>query len=35
MILTKKQRKIVIIIIAVATVGLLLSSFLPFLSAFR
>lgn len=35
MLLTKKQKKIVTIIIAIATVGLLLSSFLPFLSAFR
>lgn len=34
MMLTKKQRKVFTIIIAVATLGLLLTSVLPFLSAF-
>lgn len=35
MILTKKQRKIVTIIIGIATVALVISSFLPFILALR
>jgi hypothetical protein len=35
MILSKKQKKHFTIIIVIATIGLLLTSFLPFLSAFR
>lgn len=34
MLLSKKQRKIFVFIIAVATVALILTSFLPFLAAF-
>ncbi len=33
--LTKKQRKLVTILVVIATIGLLLTSFLPFLTAFR
>lgn len=32
--LTKKQRRIFVIIVALAMLGLLLTSFLPYLSAF-
>lgn len=35
MILSKKQRKIFTIFIVIATLGLLLTSFLPYLAAFR
>jgi len=35
MLLTNKQRKIFTIIIAIASLALLLGSFLPFLTAFR
>jgi len=35
MMLTKKQRKIITIIIAIATLGLIATSFLPFIAAFR
>lgn len=35
MILSKKQRKIFTIVIAIAMAGLVLTSFLPYLTAFR
>lgn len=35
MILTNKQRKLFTILIVIATIGLLITSILPFLTAFR
>ncbi|KKU49343.1 MAG: hypothetical protein UX95_C0002G0003 [Candidatus Woesebacteria bacterium GW2011_GWD1_47_21] len=35
MILSKKQRRLFVIFIVIATLGLLLTSFLPYLTAFQ